>query len=80
MRHIKTWKQKNGISIDEIVFDGERGAFAVYVGDKHITTIYADSPEQTKEMRVGLDANGDVRDWEDGNGNCVGTLIEEEEE
>ncbi len=80
MRRIGTWEQKSGIEIDEIVFDGKRDAFVIYNSNKHITTIYADSPEQTEEMRGSLNAGEDVRDWEDGAGHCVGTLIDEEDE
>ena len=79
MRYIKTWNQKNGISIDEIAFDGERGAFVIYIGVKHVVTVYADSPEQTEEMRASLHAGEDVRDWEDGDGNSIGALIAEAE-
>jgi len=75
MISIETWKQKNGIEIDEVEFDYDAYAFEIYVDGRHVVTIYADSPEQTDKIRASLNANEDVRDWEDGNGHCVGTLI-----
>lgn len=75
MAAIKTWQQTSGIEIDEVEFDGDRHAFEVCVDGRHVVTVYADSPEDTEVMRVALDLGGDVRDWDDGNGNCVGTLI-----
>ena len=72
---IRNWEQKNGIEIHEVEFDGDRHAFEVCVDGNHVVTIYADTPEDTEGMRASLDAGEDVRDWEDGNGNCVGTLI-----
>lgn len=75
MATIKTWKQKNGIEIDEVEFDGDWVPFELRVDGRHVVTIYVDSPEQAEDMRARLDAGEDVRDWEDGNGNFVGTLI-----
>ena len=73
------WTQANGIVVDEVEFDGDAHAFAIYVDGRCVITIYADSPEQTEEMRARLDAGEDVRDWEDGDGDCVWTLIAEDE-
>ena len=75
MASIRNWKLKNGIEIDEVELDGVRHAFEVCVDGKHVVTIYADSPENTYDLREALDANEDVRDWEDGDGNNVGMLI-----
>jgi len=77
MATIRTWKQRNGIEIDEVDFDDDRHAFELCIDGKHVITIYADTPEQTEDMRVGLDAGEDVRDWEDGNGRSIETLIAE---
>ena len=73
----RIWVQANGIVIEEVEFDGDRHAFEIYADGRHVVTIYADSPEQTEDMRAGLNSGEDVRDWEDGNGQCVGTLISE---
>jgi hypothetical protein len=75
MAIIRTWRQTSSIEIDEVEFDGDRHAFEVCVDGRHVVTVYADSPEDTEVMRLALDLGGDVRDWDDGNGNCVGTLI-----
>jgi len=75
MSSIRTWKQRTGIQIDEVEFDGDRHAFEIYVDGKNVVTICADSPEQTEDMRSSLDAGEDVRDWENVNGHCVGMLI-----
>ena len=75
MISIRTWKQENGIEIDESYYDVDAHAFAISADGRHVVTIYADSPEQTDNIRASLNANEDVRDWEDGNGHCVGTLI-----
>ena len=75
MASIRNWKLKNGIEIDEVELDGVRHAFEVCVDGKHVVTIYADSPENTYDLREALDANEDVRDWEDGDDNNVGMLI-----
>ena len=75
MISIRTWKQENGIEIDEVEFDGDWVAFEIAYDGRHVVTIYVDSPEQTEDIRASLDAGEDVRDWEDGNGNCVGELI-----
>jgi len=75
MASIRNWKQRDGIEIDEVEFDGDRHAFKIYVDGKHVVTICADSSEQTEDMRSSLDAGEDVRDWEDGNGHCVATVI-----
>ena len=75
MASIRTWQQTSGIEIDEVELDGDRHAFEVCVDGKHVVTIYADSPENTYDLREALDANEDVRDWEDGDDNNVGMLI-----
>ena len=75
MASIRTWQQKNGIEIDEVEHDGDRHAFEVRVDGKHVVTVYADSPEDTEDIRARLDDGHNVRCWDDGNGNCVGTLI-----
>ena len=69
-----TWTQ-NGIEIDEVELDGDRHAFEMSVNGRTVVTIYADSPEDTYDIREALDANEDVRDWEDWDGNNVGMLI-----
>ena len=69
-----TWTQ-NGIEIDEVELDGDRHAFEMSVNGRTVVTIYADSPENTYVIREALDANEDVRDWEDEDGNNVGMLI-----
>ena len=73
-RVYRTWAQP-GMEIDEVEFDGDRHAFEICVNGNHVVTVYADSPEQTEDMRAALDAGEDVRDWEDGLGNNVGLLI-----
>ena len=46
------------------------------VNGRTVVTIYADSPKDTYNIREALDANEDVRDWEDyWDGNNVGMLI-----
>lgn len=75
MASIRTWKQRNGIQIDEVDFYGDIHAFKILVNGRTVVTISADSPEDTYDIREALDANEDVRDWEDGNGNNVGMLI-----
>ncbi len=77
MTSIRTWKQRDGIEIDEVEFDGDRHAFEVCVDGKHVVTDYADSPEDTEGMRTSLDDGDNVRCWENGNGVCIGTLIAE---
>lgn len=72
---IRTWEQKNRIQINEVDHDYDAHAFEITFKGKHIVTIYADSPEQTEDMRASLDAGEDVRDWHDGFGNHIGTLI-----
>lgn len=72
----RTWQQANGIEIEEVDYDYDAYAFEVSVNGNHLVTIYADSPE-TEAIRASLDAGEDVRDWEDGNGNNVGKLIEQ---
>ena len=75
MASIRTWQQTSGIEIDEVELDGDRHAFEIAYDGRHVVTVYADSPEDTEHMRACLDLGGSVRDWDDGNGNCVGTLI-----
>ncbi len=75
MATIRTWKQRNGIEIDEVDFYDDIHAFEMSVNGRTVVTICADSPEDTYNIREALDANKDVRDWEDGNGNNVGMLI-----
>ena len=77
MASIRTWKQESGMEIDEVEFCDDAHAFEIYVDGRHVVTIYPDSPEQSEAMRASLDAGEDVRDWEDGDGNNVGTLIAE---
>lgn len=72
---IRIWKQKNGIEIDEVPYDYDYHAFEVCVDNRHVVTIYPDTLEDTEVIRARLNAGEDVRDWEDGNGHCVGTLI-----
>ena len=52
-------------------------AYKVSVDGRHVVTIFPATPEDTEDVRAGLDAGEDVRDWEDRNGNCLGTLIAE---
>lgn len=77
MAAIKTWRQTSGIEIDEVEFDDDTHAYEIYVDGRHVVTIYADSPEDTEDIRSRLNANEDVRDWEDGSGHNIGTLIAE---
>ncbi len=77
MATIRTWKQRNGIEIDEVDFDGDIHAFEVCVDSKHVVTVYADTPEDTEGMRASLDDGYNVGCWENGNGVCIGTLIAE---
>jgi len=77
MVSIRTWRQKNGIEIDEVEYDGDTHAFEVCVDGKHVVTVYADSLEDTEGMRASLDDGDNVRCWENGNGICIGTLIAE---
>ena len=71
------WMQPSGVEVIEVEYDSDMYAYKVSVDGKHVITIYADTPEQTEDMRVGLDAGEDVRDWEDGNGRSIKTLIAE---
>lgn len=76
MKHtVNTWKLRNGVEIKETRFCGDL-AFEVGVDDVFVTSIPSGSTEQSDEMRDALDRGEDVRDWEDGHGNSVGTLIE----
>jgi len=75
MASIRTWKQRNGIEIDEAEYDGDVHAYEIAYDGRHVVTIFSATPEDTEDLRARLDAGEDVRDWEDGNGNCVGTLI-----
>ena len=75
MVSIRTWRQKNGIEIDEVEYDGDTHAFEVCVDGKHVVTVYADSLEDTEGMRASLDDGYNVGCWENGNGVCIGTLI-----
>ena len=75
MASIETWKQKSGIEIDEVDFDGDAHAFKIYFENVHVLTVFAFSPEETVNIRASLNAGEDVRDWEDGNGVSVGTHI-----
>ena len=77
MKYIRTWKQKSGIEIDQVDFDGDRYVFDVYVNSKHVATIYPDSPEDTENIRIGLNLGEDVRDFENGHGRNIGALIAE---
>jgi len=77
MASIRNWKQRDGIEIDEVEFDGDRHAFEVCVDSKHVVTVYADTPEDTEGMRASLDDGDNVGCWENGNGICIGTLIAE---
>lgn len=74
---MRPWGQKNGIEIDEWTFGSDAHAFKIYVDGRHVVTIYADTLEQTDDMRARLDAGEDVRDWEDDSGRSVRTLIAE---
>ena len=71
------WTQPSGVRITEIEYDYDAHAFEISYKGLRIVTIYAQSPEGTLAIRTRLDAGDDVRGWEDGNGNCVGTLIAE---
>ena len=71
------WTQPSGVRITEIEYDYDAHAFELSYKGLHIVTIYAQSPEDTLAIRTSLDAGDDVREWEDGNGNCVGTLTDE---
>ena len=77
MASIETWKQKNGIEIDEVDYDGDHYVFDVYVDGKHVVTIYPYSPEDTENIRIALNLGEDVRDFENGHGCNVGALIAE---
>lgn len=44
MISIRTWKQENGIEIDEVELDGDRHAFEIAYDGRHVVTVYADSP------------------------------------
>ena len=72
-----TWKQANGIEIDEVILLGDAYAYKVYADGKHVVTLYANTPEEAEEIRTSLNAGEDVKDWEDGNGNKVGVLIDQ---
>ena len=69
------WIQSSGVEIWEMEFNDDAHAFAIAYDGRHVVTVYADSPENTYDLREALDANEDVRDWEDGDGNNVGMLI-----
>ena len=75
MAKVRTWKQSNGIQIDEVEYDGDAHAFAVSANGKHLISIYADTPRQSSDMRACLDADEDVREWEDGYGVSVEMLM-----
>ena len=75
MASIRNWKQSNRIEVDEVEFDGARHAFEISFRGKHLITIYSDTPGQSMDMRASLDDGEDVREWEDGDGVSVGTLL-----
>ena len=71
------WMMPSGVEIIEVEYDSDMYAFKLCVDGKHVVSIYADSPEQTEGIRAGLNACEDVRDWSDGSGRSIGTLIAE---
>jgi len=71
------WMQPSGVEIMEMEYDHDAHAYEISYDGRHVVTIYADSPEQTDNIRASLNANEDVRDWEDGSGHNIGTLIAE---
>ena len=75
MASIRSWQQTSGIEIDEVELDGDRHAFEVCVDSKHVVTVYADSLEDTEDIRARLDDGHNVRCWEDDNGINIETLI-----
>jgi len=71
------WIQPSGVEIIEVDYDHEAHAYEISYDGRHVVTIYTDTPEDTEVIRARLNADEDVRDWEDGNGRCIGTLIAE---
>ena len=69
------WIQSSGVEIWEMEFNDDAHAFAIAYDGRHVVTVYADSPKDTEAMRASLDDGDDVRDWENGTGICIGTLI-----
>lgn len=69
------WMLPSGIEIFEVEYNSDMYAFKVSVDGRHVVTIFPVTPEDTEAVKAGLDADEDVRDWEDRNGNRLGTLI-----
>lgn len=65
------WIQPSGIWITETEYDHDAHAFVVTKDDKYITTIYADTLEEIEDIRTGLNAEEDIREWDDGTGISV---------
>lgn len=71
------WMQPSGVEIIEAEYDHDAHAYEMSYDGRHVVTIYTGTPEDTEVIRARLNADEDVRDWEDGNGRCIGTLIAE---
>ena len=71
------WMQPSGVEIIEAEYDHDAHAYEISYDGRHVVTIYTGTPEDTEVIRARLNADEDVRDWEDGNGRCIGTLIAE---
>jgi hypothetical protein len=69
------WMQPSGVEIIEAEYDNDAHAYEMAYDGRHVVTIYTGTPEDTEVIRARLNADEDVRDWEDGNGRCIGTLI-----
>jgi hypothetical protein len=71
------WMQPSGVEIIEAEYDHDAHAYEISYDGRHVVTIYTGTPEDTEVIRARLNADEDVRDWEDGNGRCIGALIAE---
>jgi hypothetical protein len=71
------WMQPSGVEIIEAEYDHDAHAYEMAYDGRHVVTIYTDTLKDTEVIRACLNAGEDVRDWEDGNGRCIGTLITE---
>ena len=69
------WIQPSGIWIVESEFDGGRHSFEITYDDMYIDTIYADTPEEIEDISARLNAEEDVREWDDGFGISLVQLL-----
>jgi len=69
------WMLPSGIEIIEVEYDSDMYAYEVSVDGRHVVTIFPATPEDTEDVRAGLDA-GEGYTGRLGNG-ADGTIWEE---